>query len=128
MALWCKHLRALSRRGSVINTVANATAKVFISKHPNTAANVDIESSRWSKHLFTRMNFVKRWKTSSKIEIPEKAREEIELFSLQDTVSRIEQHHIPPALIVNIDQTPLNLSAFLSKMKIWQEKVQRMAQ
>lgn len=100
MALWCKHLRALSRRGTVINTVANATAKVFISKHPNTAANVDIESSRWSKHLFTRMDFVKRRKTSSKIEIPEKARKEIELF-LQDTVSRIVQHHIPPALIVN---------------------------
>ena len=52
------YLRALSKQGGVINTVvANATARVLISRNPNAVANVDVKSSRWAKSLFTRMNF-----------------------------------------------------------------------
>ena len=42
------YLRALSKRGGVVNTsVANATAKALISKYPNIVnPGVDIESSR----------------------------------------------------------------------------------
>lgn len=82
------YLRTLFKRGGVIIIVlANATAKAFISKYPNAAANVDIESSRWS-----RMNFVKRWKPSTKVETPEKARKKIDLLFLQDTVLSTISH------------------------------------
>ena len=81
-----KYLLTLSKRGGVINTtVVNATAKALMSKYPHVVGQIDVDSSRWAKSLFSRMNFVKRRKTSSKV----------------------EKHKIPPALIINIDQTPL---------------------
>ena len=103
------YLRALSKRGGVVNTtVANATSKALIcNKYPNTVGYIDIESNRWAKSLFTRMNFVKRRKTSSKVDIPEGAHKEIEFLFLHDIVSKVEQYKIPPALIVNFDQTPI---------------------
>ena len=103
-----KHVRSLSKKGSVINiTVANATAKALISKYPYVAGDIDVNSSRWAKSLFARMNFVKRRKTSSKVDIPDKARKEIEFFFLHEIVTKVEKHNIPPKLILNIDQTPL---------------------
>ena len=76
-----KHIRYLSKNGNVINTnVANATAKALISKYPYVAGDIDVNSSRWFKNLFARMNFVKRRKTSSKVDNPDKARKEIEFF------------------------------------------------
>ena len=53
------------------------------------------------------MNFVKRRKTSSKVDIPGKARKEIEFLFLHEIVSKVEKHNIAPELILNIDQTPL---------------------
>ena len=103
-----KYLLTLSKRGGVINTtVANATAKALMSKYPHIVGQVDVDSSRWAKSLFTRMNFVKRRKTSSKVDIPDGARKEIEFLFLHEMVSIVEKHKIPPALIINIDQTPL---------------------
>ena len=81
-----KYLLTLSKRGGVINTtVVNATAKALMSKYPHVVGQIDVDSSRWAKSLFSRMNFVKRRKTSSKV----------------------EKHKKSPALIINIDQTPL---------------------
>ena len=103
-----KHMRSLSKKGSVINTtVANATAKALISKYPYVAGDIDVDSSRWIKSLFVRMNFVKRRKTSSKVDIPDKARKEIEFLFLHEIVNKVEKHNIPPELILNIDQIPL---------------------
>ena len=103
-----QRIRALSKKGHVINTsIANATAKALISKYPHIAGDIDINSSRWAKSLFKRMNYVRRRKTSSKVDIPEKARKEIEFFFLHEIVAKVEKHNIPPELIINIDQTPL---------------------
>ena len=103
-----KHMRSLSKKGSVINTtVANATAKAVISKYPYVAGDIDVDSSRWIKSLFVRMNFVKRRKTSSKVDIPDKARKEIEFLFLHEIVNKVEKHNIPLELILNIDQIPL---------------------
>ena len=45
-----KHIRSLSKTGSVINTtVTNATAKALISKYPDAAGDIDVNSSRWAK-------------------------------------------------------------------------------
>ena len=73
------YLKALSNRGGVINTtIAKATAKALIKRNPGIVGDVDIDSSRWAYSLFKRMGFVKRRKTSSKVDIPEGARKEIE--------------------------------------------------
>ena len=66
-----------------------------------------MNSSRWVKSLFARMNFVKRKKTSSKVDIPDKARKEIGFLFLHEIVTRVEKHNIPRELILNIDQAPL---------------------
>ena len=103
-----KYLVSLSKRGGVVNTtVANATAKALMSKYPHVVGEIDIDSSRWAKSLFSRMNFVKRRKTFSKVDIPDGARKEIEFLFLHEIVSVVEKYDIPSALIINIDQTPL---------------------
>ena len=102
-----KQIRSLSKKGSVINAIAaNATAKALISKFPYVAGDIHVNSSRWAKILFARMNFVNRKKTSSKADIPDKARKEIEFLFLHEIVTKVEKHSIPPELILNIDQTP----------------------
>ena len=67
-------------------------------------ANVGIESSRWLKSPFTRMNFGKRRKSSSKVEIREKAQKRIEFLFLHHVASMVKEHHIPqgadPGLIL----------------------------
>ena len=102
-----KHIRSLSKKGSVSNTtVANATATALISKYPYVAGDIDVNFSRWTKSLFARMNFVKRRKTSSKLGIPDKARKEIEFLFLHEIATKVEKHNIPPELILSIDHTP----------------------
>ena len=51
------------------------------------------------------MNFVKRRKT--KVDIPDRARMEIEFLFLHKIVTKVENHNITPKLILNIDQTTL---------------------
>ena len=53
------------------------------------------------------MDFVKRRKTSSNVDIPEGACKEIEYPFPHDIVSKVEEYNIPTSLIVNIDQTPI---------------------
>ena len=66
-----------------------------------------MNSSRWTKSLFIRMNFVKSRKTFSKVGIPDKARREIKFLFLHEIVTKVEKHNIPPEHILNIDQTSL---------------------
>ena len=56
-----KHIRSLSKKGSVMNTtITNATANALISEYPYVAGDIDVNSSRWVKSLFARMNFVRK--------------------------------------------------------------------
>ena len=60
--------------------------------------------SRWAKmNYFGRMNFVKRRKTSSKVDLPDKARKEIKFLFLHEIVTKVEKHNIPPELILNVE-------------------------
>ena len=96
--------RALSKRRGGFNTsVANATVKALISKYPN-IVNPGVEPLG---KKFIYMNFGKGRNTSSKVDIPEGARKEIEYLLLHDIVSEVEEYNIPTSLIVNIDQTPI---------------------
>eukprot|EP00794_Sanderia_malayensis_P013335 gene13335-14713_t len=101
------YLRACSQRGAVISScVAISTAKALIQKYPDTVGDIDIESSTWAQSLFRRMGFVKRMKTSAKVDIPDGARKEIEYLFYNEIVTTIEKFNIPPSLIINLDQTP----------------------
>ena len=101
----------MSNRGAVITwSIANAAAKVLMRKYPGTVGNIDIDSSSWALSLFRRMKFVKRRKTSSKVDIPEAARKEIGYVFLYEITSRVEKYNIPPYLVINLDQTPLKLA------------------
>ena len=103
-----KYLLSLSNRGGVGNTtVTNPTAKSLMSKYSRVVGQNDVESSRWAKSLFFRMNFVKRRKTLSKVNILDGVRKEIEFLYIHDIVSKVAKYDIPSALVVNIDQTPL---------------------
>ena len=55
------------------------------------------------------MGFVKRKFTSTKVDIPEKAQKEIEYQFHHEIVSKIERHHIPSSLVINLDQTPSSI-------------------
>ena len=46
-------------------------------------------------------------KTTGKVEIPERAKQEAELLYLHNIVTLVEEHNIPQNLILNLDQTPL---------------------
>ena len=53
------------------------------------------------------MGFVKRQKTSSKVEIPDAARKKIEFLFHHEIVTYVEKFKILPSLILNLDETPL---------------------
>ena len=102
-----KYLLAARNRGAVVSRAsAVSAAKALLDKYPNAVGNIELESSHWAKSLFWRMGFVKRRFTSAKVDIPEKARKEIEYQFHHDIVSKVERYHIPSSLITNLDQTP----------------------
>ena len=48
----------------------------------------------------------KRRGTTAKVPIPDEVKKVIELTFLHEVVNTIEEHNIPPSLIINLDQTP----------------------
>ena len=73
-----KFLLALrSRGGSITLVIAASVAKVLIARNSHLMLDhIDMVSSSWTKSLFRRMGFKKRMKTTGKIEIPDKAKQE----------------------------------------------------
>ena len=102
-----KYLLAASNRGAVLTRAsAVSAAKALLKKYPKVVGNIDHDSSSWAKSLFIRMGFVQRKFTSAKVDIPEKARKEIEYQFHYDIVSKVERFQIPSSLVINLDQTP----------------------
>ena len=64
-------------------TVANATTKSLMRKCSYAVGQVNVYC------LFTRMNFLKRRKTSSKVDIRDGARKDIELLFLHEIVFEV---------------------------------------
>lgn len=97
------YIYSRSSRGTLITrALAKAAARAIIDQHPGVVEkNIDIESSSWAKSLFKRMGFVKRMKTSSKVNIPDGARREIEYLFHYEIVSQIEKYNIPHSMIIN---------------------------
>lgn len=101
-------LAVRSRGGLITSAIAVSVAKALIVRNPHfNLGHIDLDSSHWARSLFRRMGFVKRMKTTGKIEIPEGAKQEAQLLYLHDIVSIVEEHNIPNTLVMNLDQTPL---------------------
>ena len=60
----------------------------------------------WAQGLFRRMAYKRRFGTTSKVPIPDKARNETELIFMHKIVQKVEKYNIPHSLILNADQTP----------------------
>ena len=52
------------------------------------------------------MGYKRRFGTTSKVSIPDKARNEIELIFMHNIVQKVEKYNISHSLILNADQTP----------------------
>ena len=59
----------------------------------------------WAKSFFCRMDFVLRRKTTTKVLIPEGVLKEAELKFYHQIINYVVKYQIPPALIINFDQT-----------------------
>ena len=75
-------LMIVRRKGEVVNkVVANAAARALIEgSNEEHLKCIDLERSSWAKSLFQKMRLVKRTCTTSKPEIPEKAKNETKLL------------------------------------------------
>ena len=88
--------------------VAIVTAKALIAKSDlEYRKALDLENSSWTKSLFRRMGFVRRGKTASKPEIPQRAKNEAALILQHQIVDLVEKNQIASLMLINIDQTPL---------------------
>ena len=61
------------------------------------------------------MGFVRRACATAQPEIPEGARKEAELIFHHEITSLVERYSIPPTLVINIDQTPLQYAPVSSR-------------
>ena len=86
-------LIALRQRGGVVNsTIAIAAAKGLIQSSSDPDLKRMKINTSWAQSLFRRMGFVRRMATTAKIQIPDKARKEIELAFMHKIKSCKTQH------------------------------------
>ena len=86
------YIKQLSNRGGVVKrAIANAAAQALLTRYPNLAGGINVSSSSWAQSLFRKMDFEKRQKTSSAVDIPDSARKEIEYLFLLDIVATVEK-------------------------------------
>ena len=92
------YLLGVSNRGGAISrSVAISAGKALIARYSYTTSQIEITDT-WAQSLLRRMGFVRRAKTSSKVDIPIGARKEIEFQFLHQVVSLIEQYKIQMTL------------------------------
>ena len=105
-----KYIEEMCNQGAFITwSIANATAKALIRKYLNVVGEMDLDSSYWVQSLFCRIGFSRRQKTSTKVNLPESARKEIEYLFLCEIVSKEEKNAIPDSQRINFDQQPLKM-------------------
>ena len=93
------------RKGGMVNTVlAVATAKPLTARSPDEHLKcLDLNSSYWTKSLFTRLGFTKQTCITSKQEIPELARKETKLIFQHQIDDLVKRHSISLSLVINFD-------------------------
>ena len=95
------------RSGHVSSQLAITVTKVLMARSDDPSISAQkLPGIPWAKSLFRRMGWKRRARTTGKVRIPDGTKKEAELLFLHDIVSKIEEHAIPPELVLNIDQTP----------------------
>ena len=109
-----RFLEPLRKKGGVVNAVvAKSVAKALVKRSGKKDLEVlDLDGRWWIQSLFRRMGFVRRAATTSKVEIPERAKKEAEMVYLYKIVSMVEKYQIPKSMILNLDQTPLKFAPY----------------
>ena len=108
------YLRAIRESGGAVNTaIALGAARGIILKLNRTllvenGGHVDLTKA-WAKGLLTRMGYVKRRGTTSKSKNLVENFEELKASFLEQVSTTVIMDEIPPGLILNWDQTGLNL-------------------
>ena len=108
------YLRAIRESGGAVNTaIALGAARGIILKLNRTllvenGGHVDLTKA-WAKGLLTRMGYVKRRGTTSKSKNLVENFEELKASFLEQVSTTMIMDEIPPGLILNWDQTGLNL-------------------
>ena len=95
-----------NRGGRISRTIAIAAAKAFASRSNDPSLRNMVIGETWAQSLFRRMGYKRRFGTTSKVSIPDKARNEIELIFMHNIVQKVEKYNISHSLILNADQTP----------------------
>ena len=109
-----KLLHAVRNKGGIINIhVVRASAKALIATNLQTQqqlSHFDMPHS-WVCSIYRRMGLVRRMGTTSRPPVPQGLYEECKERYLNEIMTSVEKNGIPPALILNSDQTP---SSFVS--------------
>ena len=100
------YLSATRHRGGLVSRpIAIAAAKALIKRNPQFNLDHVVFGNSWAKKLFFRMGYVRRAKTTSKVQIPEAIQKEAELIFQHKIAKIVEVHQIPNCMILNLDQT-----------------------
>ena len=113
-----EYLQLYRKKGCIVNTAACVTASIQLIERSSLAyfKLIDIENRSWATSLFRRMGFIKIAVTSGRPEIIEGARKEAEVLFHHQIVEFVEEHNIPPSVILNFDQTSLTYAPVASEM------------
>ena len=95
-----------NRGGRISRTIVIAAAKAFASRSNDPSVRNIVLGETWAQSLFRRMGYKRRFGTTSKVPISNKARNEIELIFMHEIVQKVEKYNIPHSQILNADQTP----------------------
>ena len=95
-----------NRGGRISRTIAIAADKAFASRSNDLNVRNMVIGETWAQSLFRRMDYKRRYGTTSKVLIPDNARNEMELILMHKIVQKVEKYNIPHSLILHADQTP----------------------
>ena len=86
------YLSAIRHRGGLVSrSLAIATAKALIKRNPQFNLDHVVFGNSWAKSLFFRMGYVRRAKTTFKVQIPEAVQKEAELI-FQHKLQKLLKH------------------------------------
>ena len=115
-----KFVKALRKAGTPINTaVILAAVEGIITAKDRTllacnGGHIKLNKS-WAKSLMARMNLVKRrGSTKSRLQLSGEEYERVQRSYLTEIVQKAQDNKVPPQLIINWDQTGLNVQSVIA--------------
>lgn len=100
-------LKSIRSRGGVINfSVVKATALALVKSNPSSSVTGFQPTTTWVRSVYRRCGFSRRAGTTNRPPVPRGLFEECKLMFLSDINKTINEHKIPPELVLNADQTP----------------------